>query len=82
MTSAATTRTARVAAGKCAVCLKRKATDGHATCPTCRRSLASYAATRYAERRAAGQCVRCGEDAGGAYLCESDAAERRKRRSG
>jgi hypothetical protein len=74
------TRAARTADGKCSVCLIRKATEGHVTCPTCRKALAAYSDTRYRDRRKARLCYQCGEDSGGAYLCETHAAKRRKRR--
>lgn len=80
MSSAATTRAARIRDGKCAVCLRRNASTGHVTCKSCRHAIAEYSATRYARLRAAGRCVRCEAESAG-YLCETHAEERRLRRS-
>lgn len=87
MSGNAATRAARVAAGKCAVCLKRRARADHPTCRTCAdRSLAADRA-RYQARRQAGLCVRCGlparVDSDGAirHLCHAHAAARRARRN-
>lgn len=79
MGRANTTRATRTREGLCSVCLSRRASAGHATCRGCRARTNEYSAQRYAERRAAGRCVRCGLDATG-YLCELHAEERRARR--
>jgi len=81
VTSNATTRAARTAAGKCAVCLKRRATPGNSTCATCRKRLRENAANRYEKRRRARKCVRCKKPTGGAYLCPEHVAERKRTRS-
>lgn len=81
MGSNVTTRESRVAEGKCTVCLQRKATKGHVTCPTCRKAINGYSASRYQERRDAKECVRCGAPAPDGYLCPDHAAERRKQRA-
>lgn len=81
MGSAATTRAARTADGKCAVCLARPASAKHPTCATCRKAIATYGLTRYKARRKAKVCVQCGEPSEGAYLCETHAERRRKRRA-
>ena len=75
-----TTRAARVRAGKCAACLRRRSTRGHATCRPCRDAMRARSADSYDERRRAGLCTCCGAPADG-YLCEPHAAARRARRA-
>ena len=80
MSSNATTRRTRTAAGQCSVCLRRKATAPHPTCRSCRKATAERSAKRYKAQRKAKRCVRCNEPASG-YLCETDALARRVRRA-
>ena len=57
--SARALREKRKAAGLCPVC-GAPVTDGHVTCPSCRRFTAAKERARREERSAAGQCVKCG----------------------
>ena len=78
VTSARKTRSSRVAAGKCVVCLRRSAVDGP-TCRVCRKQIATASAKRYAERISGGKCYWCGGKASG-YLCDAHADQRNARR--
>jgi hypothetical protein len=80
--SARSTRRARTKAGKCAVCLRRKASADRPTCRACRVRIAERSAELYEARRALGICTRsiCNEPAEG-YLCEVHAEERRDQRA-
>jgi uncharacterized Zn finger protein (UPF0148 family) len=57
--SASALREKRKAAGLCPVC-GAPVTDGHVTCPSCRRFTAAKERARREERAAAGQCAKCG----------------------
>jgi ribosomal protein L34E len=81
VTSSSKTRLARRAKGKCGICLKRRATPGHATCATCRKHLREYSADRYDDLRRQKLCARCKEPTGGPYLCPKHVAERKRKRS-
>lgn len=87
MSSNATTRAARTAAGLCAVCLSAKARRDHPTCGPCAAASLAGDRARYARRREAGLCVRCEApgrsmtDGTTAHMCHMCATARRKRRA-
>ena len=63
-------RQTRVDAGRCTRCGRRPPADGGTTCGPCRLKRQSVEREQYAERRAAGLCIRCGGAAtGGGSRC-------------